>query len=74
MVLWVAVYVRDFPAAHARPSGWKLWTRYPTKAFQDIPKFFERYLGTAGLYMRACYCVEEWEWTEQNGWESADRV
>jgi hypothetical protein len=73
-VLWVSVYVRDFPAEVARPSSWALWARYPAKTFEDIPKLFVRYLGTAGLYKRVCYSVEEWEWSEQNGWEAADHV
>ena len=73
VVLWVAVYVRDFPS-DARRTGWTLWARYPTKAFRDIPKLFQRYQRTWGLYKRVCYCIEEWEWTEQNGWECADHV
>ena len=73
-VLWVSVYVRDFPAEVARPSSWALWARYPAKTFEDIPTLFERYLGTAGLYKRVCYSVEEWEWSEQNGWEATDHV
>ena len=73
----MAVYVRDFPDrrnGHGINSGWKLWVRYPTKAFEDIHKLFELYLGTGGLYKRVSYCIEEWEWTEQNGWKDADHV
>ena len=73
VVFWVAVYVRDFPA-DAYTTGWTIFARYPAKTFRDIPKLFQRYLGTGGLYKRACYCIEEWEWTEQNGWECADHV
>ena len=77
VVFWVAVYVRDFPdprRGHGKNSGWILWVRYPAKAFEDIHKLFELYLGTGGLYMRVSYCIEEWEWTEQNGWKPADHV
>ena len=62
VVLWVAVYVRDFPDrrnGYGINSGWKLWVRYPTKAFEDIHKLFELYLGTGGLYKRVSYCIEE---------------
>ena len=76
VVFWVAVYVRDFPDTrrHDKTSGWILWTNYPTKAFGEIHRLFERHLDTAGLYKRVAYCVEEWEWNEQNGWEHVDHV
>ena len=76
VVFWVAVYVRDFPDTrrHDKKSGWILSTSYPTKAFGEIHRLFERHLDTAGLYKRVAYCVEEWEWNEQNGWEHVDHV
>ena len=76
VVFWVAVYVRDFPdpRRHDKTSGWILWTHYPTKAFGEIHRLFERHLDAGGLYKRVAYCIEEWEWTEQNGWEHADHV
>ena len=78
-VLWVIVYVGKFASrqicdGRGIHSGWNVWLRYPTQSFQDVRKVFELHLGTCGLYHRACYCIEEWEWTEQNGWEPADHV
>ena len=77
VVFWVAVYVCDFPdprRGHCKNSGWIFWTHYPTKAFGDIHRLFERHLDIGGVYKRVAYCIEEWEWTEQNGWVHADHV
>ena len=46
----------------------------PTHSLQDVRKLFELHLETGGLYHRVCFCIEEWEWNEQNGWEPADHV
>ena len=51
VVLWVAVYVRDFPdlrRGHGKNSGRKLWVRYPTKAFEDIHKSLSFTLALVG--------------------------
>ena len=79
VVSWVTVYVCKFANqklcdGRGIHSGWNVWSRYPTHSFQDVRKLFEHHVGTCGLYYRACYCIEEWEWNEQNGWEPADHV
>ena len=76
-VFWVTVCVRDFADLRIGGdigSGWYVWVRYPTKAFVDIDKLFKLYLGTCGLYKRVRYDIEDWEWSEPNGWEPVDHV
>ena len=70
-VLWVEAYVRDFAigSEFAHEEGWKHWATFPVLLWYEIPRVFHLFFGTMGLYRRVSFHVEEWVWTQEDGWE-----
>ena len=70
-VLWVSVWV-IFAHSSMHGQGWQHYSTYAVEDYEAIRPVFDAYFGTAGLYNRARFEVEEWVWTREGGWEPED--
>ena len=74
-VIWVEAYVRDFTrrSGFVHVKGWKHWATFPVLRWRHIPRVFHTWFGTLGLFRRVSFHVEEWIWTQEEGWKFDDQ-
>ena len=70
-VLCVVVEMRD---TLYQQTPWQFYASYPVKHWRNVEPVFTDLFGTAGLYHRRRFLVEEWVWTAEVGWEYNDQL
>jgi hypothetical protein len=73
LYLHVTVRVRDTwmgtgMSDRIEDDGWRFYCSYMVDSWAAVRPTFWKYFNEHGLYHRASFTVEGWQWTEEGGW------
>ena len=73
--LWIQGVRPQIEAAWHGPrcGPWLYYATVWAHVWEAIPSLSAR-VETGGLYARLLWCIEEWQWTESEGWQPVNNI